>query len=84
MVVSEARRVGVLARRYQRHIVIVDQIVEELREELGQPPHTNEVPSCRVVLPFPAVLFAFIALFLVVLSVELDNFSGDLLVDAAI
>ena len=63
---------------------MIDQVVEEFREEFGQPPHTDQVPTARVVCPLPAALLALITLFLVILTVKLDDLTSDFFVDHAV
>ena len=65
-------------------MILIDQVVEEFREELGQPPHTDQVPPTRVVSPLPAALLALITLFLVILTVKLDDLTSDFFVDHAV
>ena len=65
-------------------MILIDQVVEEFREELGQPPHTDQVPPTRVVGPLPAALLALVTLFLVVVAVQVDDLACDLFVNHAI
>ena len=81
---GKTRGISVLARSHQRHVRIVGQVVEELGEELGQPPHANKITAGAVVGVLPAALLALIAFFLIVVAVELDNLPCHLLIYAAI
>ena len=62
MVLSKSSLVCVLTSIYKSHLIVVDEVIKELSEELGEPPHANKIPASRVVFPFPAGFLAFITL----------------------
>ena len=84
VMLSEPRCVGVFAGCNESHLVLIDQVVEQLGEELGEPPHAHQISATRVVGPLPATLLALIALLLVILAVELDDLPSDFFVNHAI
>ena len=84
MVIGETGSVGVLASSHQRQIMPIDKVVEELGEELGEPPHADQVTARGVVLGLPRGHLGLVELLLVVLTVELDDFQGDFLIDCGV
>ena len=84
MVLSEASLVSVLTGIDQGHLIVVDEVIEELSEELGEPPHAHKIPASRIVFPFPAGFLAFITLLRVVFAVETRDTLSDFFSDLAI
>ena len=85
MMLSESGLVSVLTGIHQSHLIVVDEVIEELSEELGKPPHAHKIPASRVVCPFPAGFLAFIAFLRVVFAIQtcdsLSYFLCDLAID---
>ena len=84
MVLGETCLVRVFAGCNERHLIVIDQVVEELGEELGEPPHAYQIPATRVIGPLPAPLLALITLFLVIFAVKLDDLTSDFFVNHTI
>ena len=84
MVLGETCRVGILTGLHKGHLVVVHQVVEQLSEELSEPPHADQVPARGVVLHLPAVLLALVHLLLVVVAIATDHLQGDFLIDSGI
>ena len=82
---GEAGLVSVLTGIDQGHLIVVDEVIEELSEELGEPPHAHKIPASRIVLPFPASFLVISQLLRVVIAIELSNsefnFFGDLAIN---
>ena len=77
----ETCSVSVLAGLHEGHLRVVNEVLEELGHELGQPPHTHEVSSRRVIGVLPPALKTLLALLSVVVTVAADNVLLDLLLD---
>ena len=84
VVIGETRGVGILASCDKSHVYVVDQIVEQLAKELGEPPHTHKVTSSGVVFALPGSHLCLVQLLLVVISVELDDSKRHLLINGGI
>ena len=84
MVLGEASLVSVLTGIDQGHLIVVDEVIEELSEELGKPPHAHKIPASRIVFPFPACFLAFITLLRVVFTIETSDTLSDFFSDLAI
>ena len=82
--VSKASRVRILTSVDQGHLLTVDQVVQELGEELGQPPHAHQIAARRIISILPTSLLALVQLLLVVVTVATDHTLGDLFVDHGI
>ena len=76
--------VGILTGLHERHLVIVDEIIEEPGEELCEPPHAHQIASSRVIFILPAVLQGLVDFFLVVFSVAADHLEFDLLINRCV
>ena len=81
MVRSEPFLVRVLAGSYQRHLYVVEEVFEELREELGEPPHPDKVARRGVIRILPLAIVAVAELLFVVVAVQLLHVLLDLLQD---
>ena len=76
--------VGILTAVNERHLSLVNQIVEKLGKEFSEPPHANQVTAGRIVRPFPAVFLTLIELLGIVITIASDHTQVDFFVNSGV